>query len=77
VDVDLSFASEQWQRTVRARTNEGRRIVRRHFECAFSQTFSGQFRVAGLSYVGGGGVAAARLVAVDLFTPAGTRSAKG
>ena len=33
--------------------------------------FSGQFRIVGLSYVGGGGVAAACLVAVVLLTPAG------
>jgi hypothetical protein len=35
--VDLSFASEQWQHTVLARTNKGQHIARRHFEvCVFS-----------------------------------------
>jgi hypothetical protein len=37
VEVDLSFASEQWQHTVLARSNKGHRIARRHFEvCVFS-----------------------------------------
>ena len=37
VEVDLSFASEQWQRTVLTRTDKGHRIARRHFEvCVFS-----------------------------------------
>ena len=37
VEVDLSFASEQWQRTVLTRTDKGQRIARRHFEvCVFS-----------------------------------------
>jgi TnpA family transposase len=35
--VDLSFASDQWRRTVEVRTNRGRRLARRHFEvCVFS-----------------------------------------
>jgi hypothetical protein len=32
VEVDLAFASEQWQRTVFARVDRRRRIARRHFE---------------------------------------------
>jgi hypothetical protein len=37
VEVDLSFASEQWQRIILVRTDRGRRIARRHFEvCVFS-----------------------------------------
>jgi hypothetical protein len=37
VEVDLSFASEQWKRTVLARVDGRRRIARRHFEvCVFS-----------------------------------------
>ena len=36
VEVDLSFASKQWQRTVLTRTDKGHRIARRHFEvCVF------------------------------------------
>jgi hypothetical protein len=35
--VDLSFASDQWQHTVLARTNKVQHIARRHFEvCVFS-----------------------------------------
>jgi hypothetical protein len=37
IDVDLSFASAQWQRMVLVRTDGHRRIARRHFEvCIFS-----------------------------------------
>jgi TnpA family transposase len=35
--VDLAFASDQWRRTVEARTPRGVRLARRHFEvCVFS-----------------------------------------
>src|SRR5260370_16204088 len=37
VTVNLSFASEQWQRTVLVRTDKGPKLARRHFEvCAFA-----------------------------------------
>jgi hypothetical protein len=37
VGVDLSFASEQWQRTILVRTAKGPRLARRHFEvCVFA-----------------------------------------
>jgi hypothetical protein len=42
VEVDLSFASEQWQRTILARVDRRRRIARRHFEvCVFSNLATG------------------------------------
>jgi hypothetical protein len=35
--VDLSFASEQWKRTILVRTPNGPRLARRHFEvCVFA-----------------------------------------
>ncbi|MBV9601724.1 MAG: Tn3 family transposase, partial [Chloroflexi bacterium] len=37
VSVDLSFASEQWKRTILVRTPTGPRLARRHFEvCVFA-----------------------------------------
>jgi TnpA family transposase len=37
LDVDLSFASEQWKRTILVRTPNGPRLARRHFEvCVFA-----------------------------------------
>ncbi|MBV9896502.1 MAG: DUF4158 domain-containing protein, partial [Chloroflexi bacterium] len=37
VTVDLSFASEQWKRTILVRTPNGPRLARRHFEvCVFA-----------------------------------------
>ena len=42
VEVDLSFASEQWQRAVLARVDRRRRSARRHFEvCVFSSLATG------------------------------------
>lgn len=42
VKVNLSFESEQWQRTILVRTDSGRRIARRHFEvCVFSNLATG------------------------------------
>ena len=42
VEVDLSFASEQWQRTILASVDRRRRIARRHFEvCVFSNLATG------------------------------------
>ena len=42
VHVDVSFAPEQWQRTVIARVDGRRRIARRHFEvCVFSNLATG------------------------------------
>ncbi|MBV9598770.1 MAG: Tn3 family transposase, partial [Chloroflexi bacterium] len=37
LDVDLSFTSEQWKRTILVRTPHGARLARRHFEvCVFT-----------------------------------------
>jgi hypothetical protein len=52
VPVDLSFASEQWQRTVLVRKGRGKRVLRRHFEvCVFTylaaELTSGDLAVAG------------------------------
>lgn len=42
IEGDVSFASEQWQRTVFARVDRRRRIARRHFEvCIFSSLATG------------------------------------
>jgi hypothetical protein len=38
--ICLSFASEQWQRTVFARVERGRRIARRHFEMCVSSNLA-------------------------------------
>jgi TnpA family transposase len=52
VPVDLSFASEQWQRTVVVRKGRSKRVLRRHFEvCVFTylaaELTSGDLAVAG------------------------------